>query len=157
IARLYFQQGQASHFLSFIIQGHPQMFGVDSQIIWNEALTGQLNLEVEREDYIYSGQILSNIEHQRWGNGYHYDRQERLWRGIYQFWYDAGENLDGIVVQTPAINHTRTTYRKRHAGETLKSIKNQAYSKLITLIPQMIAAQNFIEPLYCLKLQYFET
>ena len=157
VSRLNFQNGQPSYFLSFILQGDPEKFGPNASQVWQLALDGLLNIAIEREDYIYSGEQLIEIKITRWDSGFEYEKRESRWEGEYHLEYRNNGALDRIIYKVPAIDFTRTTYRKRKSGETLKSLTNRAYSALIADIPQLVAAQNFTDPLYCLRLNYFET
>jgi hypothetical protein len=103
------------------------------------------------EEYQYSGRRLTHIRTESIGSF------DDPWIAEADLSYDAKGRLQDIRrdIVVGQIKHHVHVYRKRRPGETLASLAENAKAKLIDMIPKLMAAEQFNEPLYCLNLNYY--
>lgn len=100
---------------------------------------------IVQETYQYEGERLTRIDSYR---GFDVVQDSH-----YQIDYDdQGEII--LIMQHYNEGGSSVLFRKRPKGETLASITEAAKAALLKAIPQVIKAQNFTEPIYCLVLGY---
>lgn len=155
ISRVYFRDNHPSHFISFMLRGDPYSFHGSAQEIWRDAFDNHLSFGVDREEYQYADDLLTQIVCKHWEQGWLHDRQEFTGEWDYHLAYDMKGALDRITSTRPSLAEPYLVYQKR--TETLPILIEHTKAKLIEWIPEVVRKANFTEPLYCLKLQYMDT